>query len=72
MAAIADLSPLTTLLIWLGSINVLVGFFNLIPGFPLDGGRVLRSVVWRTTDSQDRGTRIATAAGRSGRSGSLR
>jgi Zn-dependent protease/predicted transcriptional regulator len=63
LAAIAKLNPLFTLLMWLGSVNVLVGFFNLVPGFPLDGGRVLRSIIWAITDNVRRATRYASWAG---------
>jgi Zn-dependent protease/predicted transcriptional regulator len=48
---------------YLAVVNLLVGAFNLIPGFPLDGGRVLRSIVWSRTGSLRRATEIAVAVG---------
>ncbi len=48
---------------YLAIVNGLLGLFNLIPGFPLDGGRVLRSIVWQATGSLRRATEIAGAAG---------
>lgn len=56
-------SPLTALLGYLGVMNVLLGLFNLVPGFPLDGGRVLRAVVWKLSGSVHRATRVATFVG---------
>ncbi|MBX3232536.1 MAG: site-2 protease family protein [Labilithrix sp.] len=64
VATLASLGPLGTLLFWLGPVNLVVGVFNLIPGFPLDGGRVLRALVWRATGSLHRATEAATMMGR--------
>jgi Zn-dependent protease/CBS domain-containing protein len=49
---------------YLGLINVLLGVFNLIPGFPLDGGRVLRSLIWWRSKNVQSATKIASNIGR--------
>ena len=61
--AIAPATPLRAMLMWLGVINIVLAIFNMIPGFPLDGGRVLRAIVWWVTGDPVRATRIATLAG---------
>ncbi|QYG94280.1 site-2 protease family protein [Iamia sp. SCSIO 61187] len=48
---------------WLAGVNLMLGLFNLIPGAPLDGGRVLRAIVWRLRGDRHQAALIATSAG---------
>lgn len=56
-------TPGMVMLVWFGFINLTLAAFNMIPGFPLDGGRVLRAIVWWWSGNQVRATRIAAAIG---------
>jgi Zn-dependent protease len=61
---IADMEPLLGLAKYLAYINMALVLFNLIPGYPLDGGRVFRAIVWAITGNMGRSTLIAANVGR--------
>ena len=55
---------LGNLIAQLGALNLVLALFNLLPGLPLDGGLILKALVWQFTGSQRRGIQVATATGR--------
>jgi Zn-dependent protease len=59
----SGVSGIAAMIAWLGSINLLVLVFNLVPAFPLDGGRVARAIAWWRTGSRNSGTRFAATLG---------
>ena len=62
--AFRSIEPLAALFLWLGRINLLLAVFNLIPGFPLDGGRVLRAVIWKYSNNFIKATKISSTVGK--------
>jgi Zn-dependent protease len=59
----ADISGFVAMIAWLAGINLLVLIFNLVPAFPLDGGRIARAIAWWRTGSRTSGTRFAATLG---------
>ena len=60
---VGDSSPVLALLAWLTLVNAGLLIFNLVPAFPLDGGRIARAVTWRLTGDRHRATRLAGRLG---------
>jgi Zn-dependent protease len=63
LAGDGDVSPTLLLLGFLGTINIFLFVFNLVPAYPLDGGRIARSLVWKLTGDRNRATRITGRIG---------
>ena len=57
-------SPINAVIWYLAIVNLVLGIFNLLPVFPLDGGRVLRSIIWAATGSYVGATRVSSILGR--------
>jgi Zn-dependent protease len=57
------ITPALLALSWLVTMNAIVLVFNVVPAYPLDGGRIVRALVWRVTGDRNRGTRAAARLG---------
>ncbi len=64
LAFVTAQEQIAAVLGWLAFINISLGVFNLIPGFPMDGGRILRALLWRLRGDQFAATRNAATVGR--------
>jgi hypothetical protein len=60
----ADTSGVMAMVGWLATINLIVLVFNLLPAFPMDGGRVVRAIAWKVTGKRSSATRFAAGLGR--------
>ncbi len=60
----ADISGVASMFAWLAAINAFVLVFNLLPAFPMDGGRIARALIWWRTGNRTQATRIAATMGR--------
>lgn len=64
LVGVAPNEQVETVFVYAAEVNLALAVFNLLPGFPLDGGRILRAAIWRLTGDLSRATRIAASAGR--------
>jgi len=63
LARLGASRAVSTVFAYTGTLNIILAVFNLMPGFPLDGGRLFRAIVWKVTGDLRRATRIASGAG---------
>ncbi|MBN8867909.1 MAG: site-2 protease family protein [Solirubrobacterales bacterium] len=64
MRLTAETTGVMTMVAWLAAVNILVLGFNLLPAFPMDGGRIVRSIAWKITGKRGAATRFAAGLGR--------
>ena len=64
MRVTADTNGPITMVAWLAAVNILVLGFNLLPAFPMDGGRIVRAIAWKITGKRAAATRFAAGLGR--------
>ncbi|HEV2127579.1 MAG TPA: site-2 protease family protein [Thermomicrobiales bacterium] len=58
-----DIDVIAAPALWLATLSLILALFNLLPGFPLDGGRILRALVWSTTGNERKAARVAMVSG---------